>query len=327
MRRREFITGLGSTAAGWPLGGLAQNAAAPVIGLLSARSARDSAKLGAAFGKGLNEVGYIEGKNVSIDYRWAEGRFDRLPSLAAELVRRPVAVLVAVGGSRSAIAAKNATSTIPIVFVIGGDPVRLGLVSSLAHPGGNATGVTIITQALAPKRLGLLRELVPKAASLAILTNPNSPEGEAQSSDALAAAKMLGLDLRALDAWDERSIEAAFASLAQERVDALLVGSDPIFDVQRDRLVRLAAKAAIPAIYQFRDFVAAGGLMSYDPDIADAYRQAGIYAGQVLKGARPADLPVLQPTKFHLVINMKTAKALGLSIPDSLLARADEVIE
>jgi putative ABC transport system substrate-binding protein len=187
--------------------------------------------------------------------------------------------------------------------------------------------VTIITQALAPKRLGLLRELVPKAASLAILTNPNSPEGEAQSSDALAAAKMLGLDLRALDAWDERSIEAAFASLAQERVDALLVGSDPIFDVQRDRLVRLAAKAAIPAIYQFRDFVAAGGLMSYDPDIADAYRQAGIYAGQVLKGARPADLPVLQPTKFHLVINMKTAKALGLSIPDSLLARADEVIE
>jgi putative ABC transport system substrate-binding protein len=326
MQRREFIRIVGAAAA-WPLAARAQQSVTPVIGFLSTRSAEDSAPLVRAFGKGLEEAGFSDGKNVSVEYRFADGKLDRLSGLAADLVRRPVAVLVSSGGSNSAVAAKAATSAIPIVFVIGGDPVRLGLAASLSHPGGNATGMTIISADLAPKRLGLLRELLPNARVFAALTNPNTPEGRGQSSDMRAAAQALQLKLRLLEASEETGLETAFATLAQDKPDALLVGSDPIFDVHREKLVALVAAAAIPAIYQFRDFTTAGGLMSYDPDIADAYRQSGIYAGKILKGAQPADLPIQQPTKFHLVINMNTAKALGLEIPAHLLARADEVIE
>jgi putative ABC transport system substrate-binding protein len=323
MRRRKFIGLLGGAAV-WPL---SANAQTPAIGFLSSRSARDSVKVVAAFGKGLGEAGFTEGKNLSIEYRYAEGALDRLPEMAAELVQRSISALVAVGGSNSAMAAKRASSTIPIVFVIGGDPVRLGLAASLARPGGNATGMTIISADLAPKRLGLLRELVPRATALAALTNPNTPEGRGQASDMLTSALALGLKLRLLEASDEKGIEAAFAALSQEKPDALLVASDPIFDVHRDKLVALVAAAAIPAIYQFRDYTAAGGLMSYDPDIVDAHRQIGIYVGKILKGALPADLPIQQPTKFQLVINLGTAKALGLTVSPTLLARADEVIE
>jgi putative ABC transport system substrate-binding protein len=326
MQRREFITLVGGAAAALPLAARAQPAM-PVIGFLSTRSAEDSARLVAAFGKGLEETGFSEGKNLSIDRRFADGRLDRLPELAADLVRRSVTVLVTSGGANSAIAAKAATSTIPIVFVIGSDPVGLGLVASLSHPGGNATGMTIISAELAPKRLGLLRELVPNATALAALTNPNTPEGRGQSSDIRAAAQASRLKVRILEASDEAGIENAFAMLAREKADALLVGSDPIFDVHRDKIVALVAAAAIPAIYQFRDFAAAGGLMSYDPDIRDAYRQIGVYTGKVLNGALPADLPIQQPIKFQFVINLKTAKALNLEIPPNLLARADEVIE
>jgi putative ABC transport system substrate-binding protein len=299
----------------------------PVIGFLSARSAQDSATNVAAFGSGLEEAGFAEGKNLSIEYRFAEGQLGRLPELAADLVRRPVAVLVSVGGATAALAAKKATSTIPIVFVIGGDPVRLGLSSSLSRPDGNVTGMTIISADLAQKRLGLLRELVPRAAAFAVLVNPNTPEGRVQSSDMRAAGQSLGLNLRILEAGDEKGIENAFATLAKDKVDALLVGSDPVFDVHLDKLVAHVAAAALPAIYQFRDYAAAGGLMSYDPDIADAHRQVGIYTGKILKGAKPADLPIQQPTKFQLVINLKTARTLGLEVPANLLARADEVIE
>ena len=330
MKRREFIAGLGAAAAPslvWPLAARAQQPAMPVIGFLSARSAKDSAINVAAFAKGLEETGFAEGKNLSIEYRFAEGQLDRLPELAAELVRRPVAVLVAVGGATSALAAKKTTSTIPIVFVIGGDPVRLGLSSSLSRPDGNATGMTIISSNLAQKRLGLLRELVPKAAAFAVLINPNTPEGRVQLSDMRAAGQSLGLNLRILEAGDEKAIEDAFATLARDKVDALLVGSDPVFDVHLDRLVALVAAAALPAIYQFRDYAAAGGLMSYDPDIAEAHRQVGVYTGKILKGAKPADLPIQQPIKFQLVLNLKTAKTLGLEVPANLLARADEVIE
>ena len=330
MKRREFIAGLGAAAAPslvWSLAARAQQPVMPVIGFLSARSAKDSAINVAAFAKGLEETGFAEGKNLSIEYRFAEGQLDRLPELAAELVRRPVAVLVAVGGATSALAAKKTTSTIPIVFVIGGDPVRLGLSSSLSRPDGNATGMTIISSNLAQKRLGLLRELVPKAAAFAVLINPNTPEGRVQLSDMRAAGQSLGLNLRILEAGDEKAIEDAFATLSRDKVDALLVGSDPVFDVHLDRLVALVAAAALPAIYQFRDYAAAGGLMSYDPDIAEAHRQVGVYTGKILKGAKPADLPIQQPIKFQLVLNLKTAKTLGLEVPANLLARTDEVIE
>jgi putative tryptophan/tyrosine transport system substrate-binding protein len=326
MRRREFILGAGGAAI-WALTAEAQNPTTPVIGFLSLRAAKDSARIVAAFWKGLGEVGYIEGQNLSAEYRFAEGRLDRLPDLVADLVRKPVAVLATSGGSSSAVVAKGATSTIPIVFVIGGDPVKLGLANSLSHPGGNATGMTIISADLAPKRLGLLREIVPGATSLAALTNPNTPEGRGQSSDMHAAALALGLKLRFLEAGDEKGLEAAFATLAKEKADALMVGSDPIFDVYRDKLVALVAAARIPAIYQFRDFTAAGGLMSYDPDLVDAHRQIGVFTGKILQGAKPADLPIQQPTKFQMVINLKTANTLGLTVPPTLLAQADEVIE
>jgi putative tryptophan/tyrosine transport system substrate-binding protein len=327
MERRTFITLLGGSAATWPIAARAQQPAKPVIGFLSARSAKDSVVNVAAFSKGLEEAGFIEGKNLSTEYRFADGRLDRLPELAADLVRRPVAVLVAVGGASSALVAKKATSTIPIVFVIGGDPVALGFASSLSRPDGNATGMTIISVDLTQKRLGLLRELVPSAKALAALVNPNTPEGQSQLFDMRAAAESQGLDIRILEAGDEKGIENAFATLAQDKVDALLVGSDPVFSVHRDKLVALVAAAALPAIYQLRDFAVAGGLTSYDPDIADAYRQVGVYTGKILKGAKPADLPIQQPTTFNLVLNLKTAKTLGITVPPALLARADEVIE
>jgi putative ABC transport system substrate-binding protein len=326
MQRRKFITVVGAAAL-WPLAADAQQSVLPVIGFLSSRSRKDSAKVLAAFARGLGESGLAEGKNISVEYRFAEGALDRLPELAADLVHRPVNVLVAVGGANSALAAKRATSTLPVIFVIGGDPVRLGLAPSLSRPSGNVTGITIISADLAPKRLALLLELVPNATSLAALTNPNTPEGRGQSSDMLTAALGLGLNLRLVEAGNEKQMEAAFAGLAANKPDALLVGSDPVFDVHRDKLVALVAAAGIPAIWQFRDYTTAGGLMSYDPDIEDAHRTAGNYVGRVLKGAKPADLPIQQPTKFHLVINLKAARALGLTVPATLLARADEVIE
>ena len=326
MRRREFIAGLGGAVA-WPLPINAQQAAMLVIGFLSARSAKDSARVVDAFGSGLRLAGYTEDKNLSVEYRWAGGKLDRLPELAADLVRRPVTVLMAAGGSNSALAAKNATSNIPIIFVVGGDPIRMGLVASFSHPGGNATGTTFVSNVLAPKRLGLLRELLPKAGTFAFLTNPNSVNAGGEALDTLGAAQAIGLKLSVLKADDEKTINDAFATLVREKIEALLVASDQNFDVYRDKLVALAATSGIPAIYHFRDYAVAGGLMSYGPDVADAYQHVGDYAGQILNGKRPADLPVLQPTKFELVINLKAAKALALEIPPFLLARADEVIE
>ncbi|MEA2941120.1 MAG: hypothetical protein QOD09_1649 [Bradyrhizobium sp.] len=325
MKRRSFLLGAVATIR-YPLAAYAQQPS-PAIGFLSTRSANDSARIVAAFWKGLGEVGFIEGKNLSVDYRFAEGRLDLLPKLAAALVDQRVAVLVTSGGSNSAVAAKASTSTIPIVFVIGGDPVRLHLAESFSRPGGNATGMTIISADLAPKRLGLLRELVPNAMTVAVLINPNTPEGKGQASDMHAAADALSLKIRLLEASDERQLHAVFAELAQNRADALLVGSDPVFDVHRDKIVELVDAVGIPAIYQFRDFVAAGGLMSYDPDLVDAHRQVGIYTGKILRGAKPADLPIQLPTKFQLVINVKKAKILRLTLPPTLLAQADEVIE
>jgi putative tryptophan/tyrosine transport system substrate-binding protein len=299
----------------------------PVIGFLSSRSANESARLIIAFEKGLQTGSRSDRQAVTVKYRWAEGHLNRLPALAAEFVQEKVAVIVAAGGSSSAIAASKATSSVPVVFVIGVDPVKLGLVASLSRPGGNATGITIISADLAPKRLDLLRELAPTGNSFAVLTNPDTPEGQVQVADVLAVGQKLGLKLKLLSASDEFGIEAAFAALSLEHIDALLVGSDPIYDVHREKLVALANQLRRPAIYQFREFVEAGGLMSYGPDIADAYRQAGVYAGQIIRGNEPANLPVLQPTRFELILNLKTAAALGITIPPTLLARADEVIE
>jgi putative tryptophan/tyrosine transport system substrate-binding protein len=326
MRRREFITALGSATA-WPLILRAQPLSAPVIGFLSTRSAKDSQKVIAAFGQGLAEAGFAIPKDVSVEYRFAEGHLDRLPELAADLVNKKVTIIAAVGGASSAVAAKNASRTIPIVFVMGGDPIKLGLADSIARPGGNSTGMTIISAVLAPKRLGLLRQLVPTASALAAMVNPNTPEGQMQSIDMHDAVQALGLRLRVLEARDDKEIDNAMASLGAEKADALMVASDPVFDVNRDKIVQSVARIGIPAIYQFRDYAAAGGLMSYDPDLVDAHRQAGVYAGKILGGSKPSDLPILQPTKFQLVINLKAAKALGLDVPPTLLATADEVIE
>jgi putative ABC transport system substrate-binding protein len=326
MRRREFIATLGGAAA-WPLTVRAQQPAMPVIGFLSSRSPGDSTTLVAAFRKGLSEAGYIEGQNIAIEYRWAEGQYDRLPALAAELVHRNVAVLVATGGEPSALAAKGATSAIPIVFTVGGDPVKDGLVASLNRPGGNATGVSLLTTTPEAKRLGLLHELVPGAAVVGVLIDPNSPDGEAQSRELRDAARTIGQRIHIANAKNEEELDLAFATFVQERADALLVSSDPFFDTRRDRIIAFAAQRRMPAIYQFREYAVAGGLMSYGTSLPDGYRQVGIYAGQILKGAKPADLPIFQSIKFEFVINMKTAKTLGLDIPAMILARADEVIE
>ena len=327
LHRREFITLIGGVAAAWPLAANAQQAPGPVIGFMSGRSPAESAGAVAAFRRGLAEGGYVEGRNVAIEYRWANGHYDRLPSLAAELVGRAVAVLAATGGSVSGLAAKAATTTIPIVFSSGGDAIKLGLVPSLNRPGGNVTGVNLVFGALGPKRLGLLHELIPNATTIAMLVNLDYPSGAAEVQDMQAAARTLGMTVGVFNTPREQDIEPAFTALSGQKPAGLLVADDSFLAGQRDRIVPLAARHKLPAIYYVRDFVDVGGLMSYGPDIEDAYRLVGVYTARILKGERPGDLPVLQPTKFDLVINLKTARALGIEIPPTLLARADEVIE
>ena len=327
MDRRTFITTAACSVIAAPLVAQAQQPAVPVVGFLTSRSPEESAAHTAAFRKGLSETGYIEAQNVAIEYRWAKGHYERLPALASELVRLRVSVMAAVGGEPSALAAKAATATIPIVFLIGDDPVALGLVASFNRPGGNLTGVSFLTGELGAKRLGLLCELVPNANAIALLLNPNNPKAESHRQDVQTAAHALGRRLLVLHASTEAEFESNFAMLAKERVGALVVENDPFFDTQRNRLVALAARNAVPAIYHIREFPAGGALMSYGASLTDAYRQVGAYTGRILKGETPANLPVTRPTKFELVINLKTAKALGLTIPQSLLLRADEVIQ
>jgi len=326
MRRRQFLHALGGAAA-WPLAARAQQQAMPVIGFMSGRSPEDSAYLVAAFRGGLGELGFVEGQNIAIEYRWGLGQYDRMPALAADLVNRHVAVLVGVGGDISAVAAKRATSTIPIVFGLGSDPIKAGLVESLNRPGGNATGFTLLTNELEAKRIGMLHDLVPGAAVIGALINPNFPAAVGQLELLEVASRAINQKISVLKAGNDTELDAAFAALVQQKVGALLVAADPYFDTRRDRFVAFAEKNRLPTMYQFRDYAVAGGLISYGPNITDMYRQAGVYTGQILKGARPADLPVLQPTKFEFVINLKTAKALGLTIPAGLISYADEVIE
>jgi ABC-type uncharacterized transport system substrate-binding protein len=326
MKRREFITLLGGAAAAWPLGARAQERAMPVIGFISARSPEDSEHLLAAFRRGLAEGGYVQGQNVSIEFRWARGQYDLLPAMAADLVSRKVDVIAAISPP-PASAAKRATSTIPIVFTTGTDPVRDGLIASLARPGGNVTGVSILGVELVPKRLELLLELVPQARIFGLLVNPANGYSEPMIRDVQAAAATKAVQLKILNASTETEINAALATLAGLRVDGLVIADDPFFVAQQKQLVALASDYLIPTAYQFREFAEAGGLASYGPSLAAAIREAGVYAGKIVKGAKPADLPVVQPTKFELVVNLRTAKALGLTVPETLLARADEVIE
>jgi putative tryptophan/tyrosine transport system substrate-binding protein len=327
MRRRDFISLVGGAAATWPLAARAQPPNIPVIGYLSTRSPEDTVHLLAAFRAGLAQSGYVEGHNATIEYRWALGQYDRLPGMAAELVGRPVTVLAATGGEPAAFAAVGATSTIPIVYLIGGDPVKEGIAASFNRPGGNATGVTLLTNSLEPKRFSLLRDLMPGAPLFGVLLNPKFPAAEPALRDVESAAKMVGVEIQPFRASTDNEIDAAFDAIARARLAALAITADPFFDTRRQKLVALAAHHAIPTIYQFREYAQAGGLISYGIDNADAYRQAGIYTGLVLKGAKPADMPVMQETKFQLVINLKTAAALGIKISDNLLTLADEVIE
>ena len=328
MRRREFISLLGGAAAAWPLTARAQQPAMPVIGWLHAGSPESSANRVTAFRRGLNETGYFEGQNVAVEYRWAEGRYQRFPELAAELVRRQVSVIVTPGNPVAANAAKAATSTIPIVFAIGGNPVEYGLVASLARPGGNVTGINFFVTELAAKRMGLLRELLLTAARVGVLVNPaNLPTAQSTVRDVQTAADDIGLQVHILNASTIREIDAAYTSLVRQRADALLVAGDGFFNSRRVQLSMLAVRHAIPATYSAREYAEAGGLMSYGTNFADTDRQVGIYTGRILKGAKPADLPVLQSTKFELVINLQAARMLGLEVPPLLLARADEVIE
>jgi putative tryptophan/tyrosine transport system substrate-binding protein len=326
LRRREFITLVGGAAAAWPLAARAQQAM-PVIGFLSFRSEADATDSVAAFRRGLGEIGYVEGRNVAVEYRWADARLDRLSTLAEELVNRPVAVLAAVAGQQTPRAAQSATKTIPIVFGIGDDPVKAGLVSSLNRPGGNMTGVTFLSDGLVAKRLGMLRQLVPNTDVIGLLANQNSPQGQEQLNDVPDAAKSLGQRVLILSGANDQEIDASFASLAEQGVKALLVAADPSYDPRRNRLIALSAQYAIPTMYHFRDFPLAGGLACYGASISDLYRQVGVYVGRILNGDKPADLPVMLPTKFEFVINLKTARALGLDIPPTMLALADEVIE
>ena len=326
MRRREFITLLGGAAAALPLKARAQQASMPVVGFVNAGSS--DPPLAAAFRKGLNEAGYVEGQNVTVEYHWLEGQFDRIPALMADLVRRHVAVIATPAGNFAALAAKAATTAIPIVFGVSEDPVKMGLVASLARPGGNLTGINFFAGEMTAKRLALLHELVPKAVRIAVLVNPaNVQTTESQLRDIPDAARAIGLQIQVLHASTSREIEAAFATLVRDRSDALYVAGDVFFTSRRVQFATLAASYRIPASYPSREAVEAGGLMGYDTDRVDMYRQVGAYTGQILKGAKPTDLPVLQSTKFQLVINLQTARALGLEIPPTLLARADEVIE
>ena len=325
MKRREFMSLLAGAAA-WPLAARAQQPAMPVMGYLNSRSRDTDTPFLAAFHRGLNETGYVEGQNVAIEYRWADGQYDRLPVLATDLVRRRVTVMAATS-TPAALAAKAATSAIPIVFTTAADPIAVGLVDSLSRPSGNVTGVNSYLSDLGAKRLELLRQLVPNDAVIGMLVNPNYPDAESQAKDVKEAARTLGQQVHVVNADSEGDLNRAFATFIELKADALLVSLDSFFLSRREQLVALAARHKIPVMYFARDFVLAGGLMSYGSDLADSYRQAGVYTGQILKGAKPVDLPVLQPTKFELSINTTTAKSLGLSIPDRLLALADEVIE
>jgi putative tryptophan/tyrosine transport system substrate-binding protein len=327
MRRRQFASLSGIATAAWSLAALAQQSAMPVIGFLSSRSPGESASNVDAFHQGLKETGYVDGANVSIEYRWAKGQYDRLPALAAELVRRQVAAIVATGGNAPALAAKAATEKIPIVLISGSDPVRAGLVASLNRPGGNVTGVTFIATALLAKRLELLHQLVPKATRVGVLVNPSYPDSDLQQQELREAAEAMKQQVHVVTASTVGDIDAAFATFVQQRPEALLVANDPFFDSRRAQIVALAEHHTLPAIYPDRAYVAEGGLVSYGSSLADSYRRVGIYAGRILKGAKAADLPVEQPTTIELIINRKTARALGLAIPPSILARADEVIE
>src|SRR5918993_2225273 len=324
MNRREFISLIGA-AVGWPLAARAQQLVLPVIGFLSSRSVDVDASLLTAFHQGLAEAGFVEGRNVTVEYRWAKGRYDQLPMLAAELLRKPVAVLVSTGGTISARAAKAATQTIPVVFTTADDPVKVGLVDSLNQPGGNLTGITALFIEAASKRLELLHELLPRASTIGLLVNPTNPATLLESSEVQAAAR--GQRVEILSASTERDIDLTFEGLKQKRVDALLIAADPFLFARADQLVALAAQQAIPTLYFRSEFAQAGGLISFGSNFADFFRVIGLYAGQILRGAKPAELPVQQPTKFELVINLKTAKALRLDVPVSLLTRADEVIE
>jgi putative ABC transport system substrate-binding protein len=326
VNRRSFITLAGGMAAAWPLDVRAQRAM-PVIGYLSARSAGDTSHLIAAVRRGLGEQGFVEGQNVRIEYRFANGQYDRLPEMATELVHRGVTILTTTGGENAAHAAKAATSDIPIVFVIGGDPVKQGLAASFNRPDGNATGITLLTNLLEPKRLGLLRELVPSATAIGFLLNPSFAAAASQMADIQEAARAINLQVHVLRADTDSDLDAAFDTVVQRSLGALAVAAGPFFDTRREKLVALAARHAVPTMYHFREFAAAGGLVSYGIDPVEVYRQAGIYTGRVLKGTKPSELPVMQATKFEFVINLKTAKALGLDVPPGLSARADEVIE
>jgi putative tryptophan/tyrosine transport system substrate-binding protein len=327
MRRRDFIKAIAGSVAAWPLAARAQQAAMPVVGFLHSGSLESNADRLSAFRKGLAEAGYVEGQNVAIEFRWAAGQDDRLPELAADLIRRRVAVIATPATTPASLAAKAATTTIPIVFAIGADPVALGLVASLNRPGGNATGVNFQTVELVAKQLGMLRELAPGASRFVALVNPNSAFTDSVVKDLQASASALGLPLEILRAGTAREIDAAFATLVQKPGSALLAGPDVFFTSRRAQIVTLAARHALPAIYNQREFTEIGGLMSYGPNIVNACQQAGIYVGRVLKGEKPADLPVLQPTKFELVVNLNTARAIGIAIPNTLLALADKVIE
>jgi putative ABC transport system substrate-binding protein len=326
MRRRDFIAAIAGTVAR-PLAARAQQAAMPVIGFLSSRSSSEAASELAGFRRGLAEAGYIENQNVIIEYRWAENKYERLPEQAADLVSRKVAVIAATGGPVSGLAVKAATSMIPFVFISGQDPVKLGFVTSFSRPGGNATGVNMFITAVEAKRLGLLSELVPTADRIGVIVNQNSPELDTQLSDVESAARTIGKKLQVLRAGSDGEIDIAFAMLTKGGAQALLVAADPPFSSFRERIVTLARRHHVPGVYELRNYTAAGGLMSYGPNLADMYRQVGLYTGQILKGAKPGDLPVIQPTALELVINLKAAKALGLEVPAQLLARADEVIE
>jgi putative ABC transport system substrate-binding protein len=327
MKRREFITLAGGAAIAWPLAARAQQTGMALIGFLSSRSPAESADVVTGFRKGLAEVGFVEGQNALIAFRWAEGRYEQLPALASELVGLRVAVLFAAGGPPSALAAKAATSSIPIVFPGASDPVRLGLVASLNRPGGNVTGISTFGTELAGKFVEILKEMLPRASVIAYLVNPSNPTGKIVSTEAQAAADLLGIRLHVFEASTLGEVEEAFAAMAKLGVEAVGIAGEPFFDSQRERIVALSARYRIVGCYPWREYVLAGGLMSYGANLPDSYRQAGVYIGRILNGEKPADLPVIQPTKLELVINLKTAKALGLEVPPMLLARADEVIE